>query len=405
MALDVAMIMRLVDRFTGPAKKMERGLDGITAKARKLQDGGRSLDRLTSSARRGAGVIGGLLYRAAHKGGEGIAFLARKALEGTLALAKWGALGAAGAAAWFGFDIIKIASDFEQFQVVLEGVEGSAEKARASMAWVRQFAQTTPYEVAQVMEAFVRMRAYGIDPMDGSLRSLGNAASAMNKQLIDAVEMMADAQTGEFERLKEFGIKAKVQGDKVAFSYSKNGKDMVRTAGKTSSEIRKALVGIMDDRFEGMMERQSKTLAGLWSNIKDQLSGFQLDIADAGVFDLVKAKAEALFARLSALAKDGTLRKWASDISNSLEDMVNWAWRFVNDTDWRAVASDVATVGGALGKLISLLATAVRWAVKLRDALTDVAAMQLMLLGNPAGYAYFDNKARAAADAENAKKW
>ena len=46
----------------------------------------------------------------------------------------------------------------------------------------------------------------------------GDTASAMGKSLDDMVEAVADAATGEFERLKEFGIRASKNGDRVSFT-------------------------------------------------------------------------------------------------------------------------------------------------------------------------------------------
>ncbi|MDG4813775.1 hypothetical protein P8629_12270, partial [Hydrogenovibrio sp. 3SP14C1] len=85
----------------------------------------------------------------------------------------------------------------------LETIEGSQEKAKASLDWIAGFAKKTPYDLAQVTESFVKLKAYGIDPIaDDALRILGDTGSAMGKSLDQAVEAFADAATGEFERLK-----------------------------------------------------------------------------------------------------------------------------------------------------------------------------------------------------------
>ncbi|MDG4869117.1 hypothetical protein P8631_14065, partial [Guyparkeria sp. 1SP6A2] len=85
----------------------------------------------------------------------------------------------------------------------------------------------------------------------------------------------ADAATGEFERLKEFGIKAKTQGDDVTFSWTKNGKEMTKTVKKSSNEIRAFLLETMGDRFAGAMDKQSRTWNGMMSNLGDVWSSFQ----------------------------------------------------------------------------------------------------------------------------------
>jgi hypothetical protein len=229
-----------------------------------------------------------------------------------------GALGAV-----FAKSVVGVNAQFEGFAATLETIEGSAEKARKSLDWVSQFAKTTPYEVAEVTDAFVRLRAYGMDPMDGTLKALGDTASGMGKSLMQAVEAMADAATGEFERLKEFGIKASTAGDQVTFSWQQNGKEFRETVAKNGTEITKFLRDTLGGRFQGAMERQSKTWTGLVSNLSDSWVDFQRRIGEAGFFDAIKKRLEGLLATVARLSEDGTLDRWATNISNALETVAN----------------------------------------------------------------------------------
>lgn len=218
-----------------------------------------------------------------------------------------------------GRSVTQTSAEFEVYQATLETIEGSADKARQSLDWIAEFGKTTPYDVAQVTEAFVALKAYGIDPIaDDALRTLGDTASAMGKPLSQAVEAFADAATGEFERLKEFGIRAKQQGDEVTFSWTQNGEEMTRTVQKSSNEIRAFLLETMGDRFTGAMERQSKTWTGMMSNLGDTWTDFQRRIGDAGFFDNIKGKLETLLTWLGRLDQDGTLDRWAQGLSDAL---------------------------------------------------------------------------------------
>lgn len=367
-------------RIRNASRQLVRSIRDIGTEGQKA---GRQIDRIgvnapsrfarIGAAARRAGNFGlKVLEKSAYGAGYGMGFLIRKGSQWALEAAKWGALAAgAGAGAFLG-GVISQASKFEQFQVVLENTEGSAAKARKAMDWVKDFAKTTPYEVAEVMEAFVALKAYGLDPMDGTLKALGNTASGMSKSLSQAVEMIADAQTGEFERLKEFGIRAKVAGDQVTFTYMKAGREIKKTARNSAADIQKSLIGILDQRFAGMMDRQSKTLAGTWSNIKDMFSGFQLDIADAGIFDLIKQKAERALAVLQGWAKDGTLKAWAVRISDGFQNAFLWAQRLVTETNWSAVGRDIATLAGFVRDFAGALIAAVTWAQRLANALNSI---------------------------------
>ena len=66
------------------------------------------------------------------------------------------------------------------------------------------------------------------------LHSYGNTAIAMGKSIKSNDQTVADATTGEFERLKEFGIKARTHGEQVTFTF----KGVSKTVAKNAAEIR-----------------------------------------------------------------------------------------------------------------------------------------------------------------------
>lgn len=214
--------------------------------------------------------------------------------------------------------VVQTSAMFEKFQATLETVEGSADKARESLDWITDFAKKTPFEVSELTMAFVRLRAYGLNPTNGLLEDLGNASSAMGKTLMDAVEMIADASTGEFERLKEFGIRASQAGDQVTFSWTENGKTLNKTVKKSGDEITKFLQERFGARFSGAMEKQSKTWNGMMSNLSDAWTDFQRRVGNAGFFEFMKQKLKGVLEEIERLDADGSLDRWAKSISDGL---------------------------------------------------------------------------------------
>ena len=244
----------------------------------------------------------------------------RKASAFAAALVRIGAIAATAAAAGMaalGKSVISTSAQFEGYAATLETIEGSQEKAQAALDWISDFARKTPYEVSELTEAFVRLRAYGMDPTTGLMESLGDASSAMGKSLMQAVEMVADASTGEFERLKEFGMRASVAGDQVTVSWTENGKAMSKTVKKTGDEITKFIQERFSERFSGAMIRQSKTWNGMMSNLGDAWVDFQRRIGEGGFFDAVKAQLGGLLDYINRLDADGTLDRWSKNLGNA----------------------------------------------------------------------------------------
>lgn len=394
MALKFSMILEAIDRASAPAKRVQKSIDGLKMsqlgfvrtfrKTRsELDSGGRSMDHFRRRAERLRQVSLGRMFQGAALGarrfGSSLRDLPRRlrmverAGKAAGRATKWaggkllgglqnGLLAGAAAGGFALFDLFRTAGKFEQFQIQLEGIEGSAGKAKKSMRWVQTFAEKTPFELDQVMEAFVALKAYGIDPMNGSLMALGDGAAGMSKPIMQAVEALADASTGEFERLKEFGIRASKQGDKVVFSYRQNGKDMRREAAMTGAAMEDAITGIFSDRFGGGMERQASTLFGILSNVKDLWSKFLVMVADAGIFEKVKNQLDAWRAKIDAMAKEGSLAQWAQNISDGLSEAWDWGVRFAEQTDWAAVGRGLGAAVTAAAKLVGLLGQAVgKW--------------------------------------------
>lgn len=235
-------------------------------------------------------------------------------------LARRAAVGFGALAFAFKRTFLDTADAFERYQTILETVEGSSEAARRSMQWISDFAVTTPFELEQVTESFVRLRTYGLDPTNGLLRTLGDTAAAMGKPVMQAVEAIADAVTGENERLKEFGIKARVQpGGAIRYEYTLDGATRFAEAlADDREQIQQVLTGIFEARFSGAMQKQARTFSGLISNLMDQWTRFQQMVMGSGAFDFLKRRLEGFLATIDRMAADGSLQQLAELVGQRL---------------------------------------------------------------------------------------
>lgn len=181
---------------------------------------------------------------------------------------------------------VKSAADMEKMRVSLStSFKGNEEEAKKAFDTINEFTAKTPFQLEEVMTGFIKLKNMGLDPSKKALTSYGDTASAMGKSLNQMVEAVADAATGEFERLKEFGIKTKSEGDKVTFTF----RGVSKTVGKNAKEIEDYLIKLGETEFAGGMEAQSKTLYGVLSTLKDQVSLTMASVAEeSGALDIVK---------------------------------------------------------------------------------------------------------------------
>ncbi len=179
----------------------------------------------------------------------------------------------------FADKLVKVQRQFDILNAGLITATGSVDNAAAAFETLQKFAATTPYSIDQAVTAFTRLTNLGLDPSIKSLTAYGNTASAMGKDLMQMIEAVADASTGEFERLKEFGIRASKQGDNVSLTF----KGVTETVKFSAENIQKYLLNLAETNFAGAMDQRAKTLDGAISNLSDSWDQLFLTVSKSGV--------------------------------------------------------------------------------------------------------------------------
>lgn len=378
--MKLSLILEAIDRATGPARRATASIRQLTDRGVKpLDEALKRVDRtstrfmgsmparlgaITVKVRQLAGRAGMLaLEKSSYAAGYAIGFTLRQIGKLALRVGSFGvaAVGAAGVGAlgWLGAGVIGTGAKFEQLRVQLETSLKSAAAAERGLQFIKRFAEDTPYELEQVTRAFIAAKSEGIDPFSGALTTIGDAASGRGLDYVEAVKAVGDAQRGQWERLIEYGIKGSTKGAKASLTYiNGEGRQVVRTVKNDVLDIQREVLAILKEMYGGGMARQSRTLVGLWSTIKDKLTNFQLDIADAGFFDYVKGKVEGLLESINAMARSGQLKAWAEAISKKMTEIAEKAWNFAEGIDWRAVANGLMDIANAAIKVATLIGKA-----------------------------------------------
>lgn len=175
--------------------------------------------------------------------------------------------------------LVAVNRQFSILEGQLKTVTGDLLSAKGAFQFLSDFASKTPYDLQQVTTAFVKLRTLGLSSSERYLKSYGNTAAAMGKDLNQLVEAVADATTNEFERLKEFGIKTKTEGDRITFTF----RGVSTTIGKSAGEIEDYLLRIGEADFSSAMSDRMSTLDGLLSNLADNWQLLYRSIYNSGV--------------------------------------------------------------------------------------------------------------------------
>ena len=188
-----------------------------------------------------------------------------------------GALGAVFAGVFIR-DLVEVNKQFQSLQASLVTFTGSVENADTAFKILQDFAKQTPFSLQEVVGSFNILVAQGIKPTEAQLGSFADIAGGTSKSIMQFAEAVADASVGEFERLKEFGIKAGKEGDKVTLKMG----DITKVVDNDSAAIVQALTEISEVAFAGGAARQAATLGGAITNLRDNVDSFMFAIGESG---------------------------------------------------------------------------------------------------------------------------
>lgn len=159
-----------------------------------------------------------------------------------------------------------LASAQQKYNAVLTNSLWSQEQAAQSLELIRDVASRTPFEINKLTESYIKLVNRWFKPTEQEIIRLWDLAASQWKDFDQLVEALLDAQTWEFERLKEFGIRARAQWDQVAFTF----KWVTTEVQKTDEAIKNYILWLWTlDWVQGNMVEQSKTLWWQFSNLAD----------------------------------------------------------------------------------------------------------------------------------------
>lgn len=153
--------------------------------------------------------------------------------------------------------------DYENYKVQLITATKDTQKASQLMREAIAFANKTPFETGQIIEATAKFESMGLSASKW-LGITADMAGATSKDMIQAVEAVIDAvASGEFERLKEFGLSKKTLEDLDTSGKVFNNKGQVID----QLALTELLFTEMEKRYKGGAESLSKTTKGMWSTV------------------------------------------------------------------------------------------------------------------------------------------
>ncbi len=290
-------------------------------------------------------------------------------------------------------------AEMEQYTTSLEVMLGSAEKASAMIAEMREFAAKTPLTLDNVISSGTMLMSYGVDESSliDTMTKLGDLASG-NAEKMDRItlaygQMLAKGKvTGEeLRQMTEAGVPLQTA---LAESIGVTGEEFSKMVSKGEvgiDALNKAITELTtgDGKFAGMMEKQSQTMQGMLSTMQDNITEFFRKMGE-GAFGEVKSALQDVSDQLAEWEQDGTLDEWAQGVGVLLKNLVAFmkqaisvGFRFKEVILAGAVALGTFKVAVGMGNVINATVSAIRsFTTATKEATTAQAAFNAVGAAN-----------------------
>jgi tape measure domain-containing protein len=305
--------------------------------------------------------------------------------------------------------IFTVGDQFERLESQLTGLMGSLEAGQSAVKWIEQFTRDTPLQLEEVTQTFVRLKAFGLDPMDGTMQAVIDQAYQLGGsfQEVEGISLALGQawakqklQGEEILQLIERGVPV---WDLLAKVTGKNTEELqqLSSQGQLGRDVIKALLDEMGRANQGAAASGMSQLSGLISNAKDNIVEFYREVASGGVLDWLKEQLAAVNAEFRAMANDGRLKQLAQQVSDTLVAMGQaikglittiYEWRdailFIAKA-WVAikVASMIRDIGLLAGAIrTKLVASTVEASAKMGTAAAQAGKLRLALMAIPGAF-------------------
>lgn len=330
------------------------------------------------------------------------------------------AIATGGLAFAFKRTFIDTASQFENLEISLQGIEGSAEKAGRAMAFIKDLTIKTPFELADLADVFRMMRGQGMDPMNGSLQALVDQTAKLGKGP-EALHGMALQLSQAWSKGRLMAQDANLLAENGVPVWAMLARGVARANGQQAlsetqidamtvklrkmseqGQLGKGFIRVLLEQMaieaKGGSERMMATWTGMLSNMGDAWTFFKLSVMRSGPFDVLKQKLKGLLDRINAMSQNGQLQAWADRVGAAFMRTFNWIeqhgpriWEQLTTNlarVWRS-ASVVAEAFGGWGNLISFGVAAYiagPMVTSVFSLIAAIASLNVALAGTPAGW-------------------
>jgi len=222
---------------------------------------------------------------------------------------------------------VKLAAEAETAEIAFTNLMSSGDRARAFLATLSKFAASTPFQLSDLRNGAQKLLSFGFsaDEAMAQIKTLGDVAAGSNTPIGELISIIGKAkagggfiQLGDLNMLADRGVPIFALLSKQLGVTSAELKKMASTGKLSLTDVQTALGTVTgaNQMFEGAMVKQSSSISGLFSTMKDNIA---FVLTELGKLLISEFNFKGLIAGVTTFAQStlATIQEWAPVIKAS----------------------------------------------------------------------------------------
>jgi len=262
---------------------------------------------------------------------------------------------------------LDVATSVETYKLRLDAMLGSQQAATEAMSFFKDVAAKVPFTLEQVIEAGVKVQAFGAD-LKAWTPIMADLAAFMGVTLPEAASALGRAFAGGAGAADIFRERGILQVIKDFARMERGIDDITKISLPEFREVMFEAFAGAESKVAGTADKLATTWVGTVSMLQDKWFKFRDAVMKAKIFELLKEGLATLNERLDEFVVSGKLETWAADTAISV----------INS--FRAILKGIEGLMLAWGGFKTLVYTIAAYAGEIMRTQIDIMTAPLKLL-------------------------
>lgn len=222
----------------------------------------------------------------------------------------------------------------EQAVSSLTAVTGRLDTARVLFDDLNNLSREIPQDFNQITQAALTLNKAGLQPTSQNIKSLAAIALGTGQSLTGVAQAMSNAAMGQLRGLRQLGISAVQEGDKLKLTYQ----GVTETIKADTDSLQQYMNRLAENSFGEVLEYQMEGVTGATKQLGEAWGDLYRTLGESGVGDMIVQAMHDVRDILDSVTEKLNSPEWASYIESiqvlfeNLRDGVKSAIQAIGET-------------------------------------------------------------------------